>query len=416
MADNQKTYDERLKRFNDALALKEPDRVPCVPAYTTFPFLWAGYTMADVMYDQHKAQDALKKYLTHFEPDMDFGYFASFCGTGPLLEKYDPTFLEWAGKPGSKIDKNSIHQYLEKAYMEDNEYEELNGDMTGWLSRCYYPRASNALKPLENVDIRGGFGFGFTALGLQFMSPEVQRAYQTLGEMGTMMMGILGQSAQDAAEIMAMGFPQLIAATTTTAYDCLSDTLRGTLGASLDMMSQPENVLAAVEHFFPGTLNGPIAQAQNSPGRVVFIPLHKGMDGFMSDEQYRTFYWDTLLRLVNGLVEAGLTPWIYTEGPYDSRVECLMDVPKGTCWISFETADMVRVKKLLGDVACLGGGLKTDVLCYGTVDETIEQVKRIMDILAPGGGYVFSLSDSMENCKAENVEAMFETVKEYGKY
>jgi len=148
----------------------------------------------------------------------------------------------------------------------------------------------------------------------------------------------------------------------------------------------------------------------------VFFPLHKGMDGFMSDEQYRTFYWDTLLRLVNGLIDASLTPWIYTEGRYDTRVECLMDVPKGKCWVHFEDVDIVRAKKLLGGVACLSGGIRSDVLVRGTVEQTIEQVKRNMDILAPGGGYIFDLSDTMEDCKRENVEALFETVREYGKY
>ena len=416
MADNKKLFDERLKRVDDALALKEPDRVPCIPMYTTFPFLWAGYTMAEVLYDQTKAQDAIKRYLAHFEPDMDAGYGAAFAGMGPVLEKFDPVWLEWAGKPNSRIPDNSIHQYLEKAYMEDGEYEEFNTDMSGWITRRYLPRSTNSLKALAGVDVRGGTGYGFGALSMQFASPEVQQAYKTLGEVGQMAGAYYGQLAADLAETTEMGYPNQTAATITTAFDCVSDCLRGTLPASLDMMADPDSLKAAIEQFHPVTLASGIGQAAYSTGRFVFIPLHKGMDGFMSDEQYRTFYWDTLLRLVNGLIDAGLTPWIYGEGHYDSRIECLMDTPKGKCWIHLQDTDMARAKKLLGDVACLSGGFRSDVLARGTVEQTIEQVKQNMDILAPGGGYIFDLSDAMDDCKPENVEAMFETVKEYGKY
>lgn len=146
------------------------------------------------------------------------------------------------------------------------------------------------------------------------------------------------------------------------------------------------------------------------------IPLHKGMDAFLSDKQYREFYWDGLLWLVNGLIEHGLTPWVYAEGPYDSRVECLMDLPKGKCLLHFEKADMRRVKKLLGNVACLSGGISSYMLTYGTKQKVIDEVKENIDILAPGGGYIFDLGDSMGECKPELVETMFETVRTYGKY
>ena len=63
-------YQQRLKRVQDAVALKEPDRIPCFPMTGTFPFLYAGYTMAEVMYDLDKAKNAIRKYMFDFEPDL----------------------------------------------------------------------------------------------------------------------------------------------------------------------------------------------------------------------------------------------------------------------------------------------------------------------------------------------------------
>ena len=410
-------FDERLKRVNDALALKEPDRVPCLPMYSAFPYIFAGYSMADILYDSAKARNSIRKYLRHFEPDMSLGYQTSFAGEGFLLEKLAPTWLEWAGRPGSRIDKNSIHQYIEHEYLEDEEYPDFNSDMGGWVLRKYLPRAFRSLEALSGLDFRVGTGYGFGALAMQFVDPDVQKAFTTLTEVGLMTAKLNNEIAQFEIETEKMGFPNLVAATTTTAYDDLSDCLRGTIPSSLDLIDKPKDMLKAIEQFFPGSLFGALAQAEHSLGRVVFIPLHKGMDKFMSDSQYKEFYWDSLLRLVNGLIDANLTPWVYTEGKYFSRIECLMDMPKGKTYIHFEDADMKKAKKLLGDVACLSGGIRTDMLVRGTKDQVADEVKKNIDILAPGGGYIFDLADPMEaNCKVENVETMFDTVRTYGKY
>ena len=40
----------------------------------------------------------------------------------------------------------------------------------------------------------------------------------------------------------------------------------------------------------------------------------------------------------------------------------------------------------------------------------------MLDVCAPGGGYIFDLNGCLENCKPENLEAMFETLEQYGKY
>jgi hypothetical protein len=417
MSDKNKTlYEERLKRVNDAVNLKEPDRVPLAPMYEAFPFLYAGYTMAEVNYDTSKAKDAIRKYLNHFQPDMAWSYDSFFCGQMPMLDLVGIKWLQWAGRKGSNVSDRSIFQYEEKEYLKADEYPEFLSDMSGWILRKYLPRSFKIFECLEKVDFRSMTGYGFMPGTMQFADPAVAECFKMMGEAAQKYIQWHNEHAEFEKEIVEMGFVQQKQATTTAAFDNLSDCLRGTVGTMMDMLEQPENVIRAVEAFYPGTLYGALAQAKYSNGRFVFMPLHKGMDTFLSDEQYRKFYWDTLLRLVNGLVDAGLTPWIYTEGPYNSRIECLMDVPKGKCWIHFQEADMRRAKKLLGNVACLSGGVSSPMLMFGTKEEVVAKTKENIDILAPGGGYIFDLSDTMEDCKPELVEAMFETVRTYGVY
>jgi uroporphyrinogen-III decarboxylase len=62
----------------------------------------------------------------------------------------------------------------------------------------------------------------------------------------------------------------------------------------------------------------------------------------------------------------------------------------------------------------VSGFLPTYLLHYGTKQQVIDETKRLIDILAPGGGYILNATASFDHAKPENVEAMFATVKSYG--
>ena len=83
---------------------------------------------------------------------------------------------------------------------------------------------------------------------------------------------------------------------------------------------------------------------------------------------------------------------------------------------SLETVDMALAKSKLKDIACISGGFSTNILQFGTPEQVKDEVKRLLDICAPGGGFIFETSSALSHVKRENVEAMFETVREYGKY
>ena len=82
-AENRKKYDAKLKRVNDAIALREPDMVPIKPPADLFPVYNAGYTVAEVVYDTTlgKMREAIIKYLNDFDPDAaPYGLY--LCGRG----------------------------------------------------------------------------------------------------------------------------------------------------------------------------------------------------------------------------------------------------------------------------------------------------------------------------------------------
>jgi len=145
---------------------------------------------------------------------------------------------------------------------------------------------------------------------------------------------------------------------------------------------------------------------------LVFIPLHKGADGFMNDEQFRKFYWPSLRRVIEGLVAEGFVPSLFAEGAYNSRLEIIADVPKGRTVWQFDRTDMRRAKKILSGTACIQGNVPNTMLQLGTAQEVRAYCKDLIQAVAPGGGFILDVGAVVDEAKEENMLAMLQAAKE----
>lgn len=81
--------------------------------------------------------------------------------------------------------------------------------------------------------------------------------------------------------------------------------------------------------------------------------------------------------------------------------------------------ELVKLKKEFGDdLSFWGAGMDTQsTLPFGTPEEVADEVKRNIDILAPGGGFIFaSVHNIIEGVPTENIISAYQTAAEYGKY
>ncbi|MHC4620700.1 MAG: uroporphyrinogen decarboxylase family protein [Planctomycetota bacterium] len=87
--------------------------------------------------------------------------------------------------------------------------------------------------------------------------------------------------------------------------------------------------------------------------------------------------------------------------------------------VAAKDMDTAQLKKEFGkDLTFWGGGVDTQrVLPYGTPQQVQDEVRRRIDDLAPGGGFVFATVHNIQNdVPPENIMAMIETLREYGVY
>jgi len=85
--------------------------------------------------------------------------------------------------------------------------------------------------------------------------------------------------------------------------------------------------------------------------------------------------------------------------------------------LPLDNMDPVRLKREFGAQLAFQGGIDIErILPFGTVDEVRAHVKDVIDILGPGGGFMFKAQAISRLVPYENLIAAYEIALEYGRY
>ena len=112
----------------------------------------------------------------------------------------------------------------------------------------------------------------------------------------------------------------------------------------------------------------------------------------------------------------GIVPVLFAEGSYTTRLETVNEFPKGAVSWIFDKTDMAAAKKILGDRCCLSGNVPTSLMVTGSYKETKEYCRKLIEVCAPGGGFILAGGAHCDQGNPENLRAMMDAAKEFGKY
>ena len=227
----EQLYQERLNRYVTALRNEKPDCVPIRPFVAEFTAKYAGYTCQEVAHDYTKAFEAAVK-CAH-----DFGWDAVvpnmvYVWTG-LAQAVG---LRYYGIPGLGIPHDVGFNYIEppeeKAWMRADEYDALIDDPTAFLYNVWLPRVSTEVSKIgEPSTYRNNLSCvkGAMAMLSYFYAfgPQIARLRSECGTVSA------------------------IAGIFKAPFDIIADKLRGYVGLTMDMQTQPEKVLKACEALSP---------------------------------------------------------------------------------------------------------------------------------------------------------------------
>jgi len=410
---NQKEilFKERQKRLRDAIELRAPDHVPTTCSFYFFPARYYGCTMQEMMFNPEILWDFHLRATLEFKPDLAQNPFG-LTFLGPILEALDYKQMHW---PGGQLNNNVPYQFIEGEYMKADEYDHFLSEPLDFIVRRYWPRIAGNFKELQNLPPLSNFSnfMGLSAFGI-FSSPEMQSLLDTMKTSGQAAERLISYSLRFNQKLEQEGFPTQGGVTVEAPYDLIGDYLRGTKGLMLDMYRRPDLVHRACEKILPLEIERGITSARRTNSKLVFIPLHKGLDGFMSGEQFLTFYWSYLRELIVGLIDAGLTPYVFWEGDCTSRLPYITNIPAGKAIYRFEATDMMKAKDYLRDKVCIRGNVPITLLSTGSPDEVRAYCKKLIEYVGKDGGFILDSSAHITDAKAENVKAMFESTIEFG--
>ncbi|MGE5483551.1 MAG: uroporphyrinogen decarboxylase family protein [Ignavibacteriales bacterium] len=415
-AEVENNYRERVKRLKDVVELKKPDRVPICLNVGFYPATYSGLAAREAMYDYQKLGAAWKKYHRDFLPDS----LAScmLATPGKVFDILEYRLYKW---PGHGTPHDTPYQCVETDYMHEDEYDALIRDPSGYWMRTYMPRIFGALESWSSfspfTDLVEILSVGPFVLTAGF--PQVQKSLEAFMEAGKAALEWIQAVASIDGEVVAtLGLPATLGGFSKAPFDTLGDTLRGTRDIMLDIYRRPAKLLEALDRLVPIMVDMGVRACNAAGNPFAFIPLHKGADGFLSRENFAKFYWPTLKAVMLGLMEEGLVPWVFVEGGYNQRLDFLADpeLPRGRIVWIFDQTDMLKVKEVLGGVACFGGNVPVSLLKVGTPQDIRQYVKDLIEKVGQDGGFILSTGGVVDDAKPENMHALIQAGKEYGAY
>jgi len=406
----------RLERIIAVLSVEEPDRVPVYSASGLLPLKLANVDYYTAIREPEKAAEAFRDFNQKYAEDLDAWSMPSYLAVpARALEILD---LKVYAFPGHGMPDTAFNfQFVEGEYMKPDEYDVFLQDPSDFWLRTYLPRIFGVFEPLGTTspltDIWEIIQMQLPGLVRPDIQGMLERLLAAAREL-TSYYQVMGPAAALGA---AMGFPAVpFIGFAKAPYDVLGDTLRGTKGVLMDMLRQPDKVLAAMDRIADLMIKSIVESPQTPQGLVVIFPLHKGADGWMSEQQFLKFYWPPLKKVVSALAEEGILCWLFAEGSYESRLDLLNEFPRAAvCW-QFDRTNMARAKEILGKDCAIIGNVSSSLLVTGSSEEVKAECRRLIEICAPGGGYYLGPGAVAEFPKLENLKAMADAAREYGVY
>ena len=379
--------EERNRLFLDIYSGKKPARVPFMTMIDIQAALeYLGYSVKRDFYSAQKCYEAADKMAEL----VDIDTLATNPGSMPgAAYRYLGYKLMVPGEEG-------FFQHPNISLMEFDEYEQYIKDPYEFIVGTLRPRVFEVFNEeypeLAFIKIR--IARQVVANEYAGMAPKLMEKHQRVN-----VQGMVGYSFAP--------------------FDYIANNIRSFTTVLTDMKRSPQLVLDALEATTNFEIQMIKAFSKPPPGilPIVQVPLH--MAPYMSSKDVEKFYWPTFVKIIQALVDHGFIPSIFFEADWERHMYLLPGLPKGVISTSFENVKRESIKKYLPSWAVLTRAFPFMLMKTGTKQECIDEVKRVIDDLAGDGKFIFGPNKGMlraGDINMENVQAIIQTVKEYGKY
>lgn len=354
-------FTQKFENFQKAINRQETAWVPTAMNDCGGGMFWSGKTVFDVAGNHLEYAKAITSYLDEMWVDV---CLLAAITTSPRRDSAFPT-------AENQIAKDGTITHLQTPHMKAEEYDQLIADPKAFIANVLLPRkypylfesrdaAKAALKVFaeEQVDL-------FIMQGAATAKYLVEKyGVQSVVNPGCMI---------------------------NTPLDHLFDYFRGFRGTLTDLRRQKDKMPAALEAIwnYKGIPHMPFDPAKG----FAFQPCH--IPAYLSPKQYKELYWPYEKKLIEWVNSQGGKQYIILEGRWENIWDCFLELPKDSVVLHVDDDDFLKAHELLGDHQILVGGLKATDTRMKKFEDIKDDIKRVIDTCAPGGGFIFTTDKAM---------------------
>jgi uroporphyrinogen-III decarboxylase len=202
------------------------------------------------------------------------------------------------------------------------------------------------------------------------------------------------------------GIPLFFPFLTVAPYDLLIGA-RTMPAFTKDLFKIPDKVEAVMKIIQAETMELVRNQIRALKPLCVFLGNARGSGEFVSPKISQRFVWPYIKQMVELISEEGVIPYLHFDSNWDRDLDHFLDLPKGKCIVSSDSAtNIFKMKEKLDGHMCLMGDVPAALLTLGTPDEVYKHCTNRINEIGPTG-YILAQSCTIPaNAKPENVRAM----------
>lgn len=379
---------ERVQIFHDVLDNKIPKRVP-INVNVTYETV-AQFGNLDLVEAQWNPT-LMKKAAD----DLCSQLYSDVCPAS-VMNLRTPIYYEILQSQSFVMGSNGFIQHPEVVGMEVEDYDYLIEKPWDCLLERVIPRQFKALDPSDPITMAVKLATAIMAFN-DYASKCIPTA-----------MGLTQKYGYYPGNGPGNGFSE-------APFDYLSDQLRSFTGAFKDIKRIPQKVSDACEALYPIVFKRGMPSMINEYSQVSY-PLH--MPTFMREKDFEKLWWPSFSKMCNEYASLGISNSLWCEDNWMRYLDYLYELPANSTLI-FEYGDPQKIKDKLGKKHIITGLYPITLLKTGTKQQCIDKAKELIDILAPGGKYIFALDKIVitnDSINVENLNAVTEYVRDHAIY
>ncbi|MFA0814852.1 MAG: uroporphyrinogen decarboxylase family protein [Anaerofustis sp.] len=380
----KKLQEERTQLFQDVYDGRVPKRIPIEISITFDASIeYCGLGLKETQYDLNSYEVYFDRICSEFIMDK----------MPVTLSSRTPLYPKLMGSKAFVMSKEGHMQHPEVSCMQVEEYDEFIADPYKFLVDKCIPRL---FTEIGHGDMRDALNF---AKGYKASADNAAK----VGAATVKMSEKYGYAALPRGPLSE------------APLDFLADQIRSFTGIVGDIRRVPEKVLAACDVLIPLMARLGTLPSSGRYGRT-FLPLHMGP--FLNQKQFERFWWPSFKKLMDYFKANRMGSKIFVEQNWMSKIDTLAELDD-CVEMQFEYGDPKLCKEKVGKKNIISGLYPITLLQTGTKRECTDKAKELMDVLAPGGGYIFNMDKGIYSLKgniAENLKAVIDTVHTYGVY